>query len=78
MKQLNIDHIPHDTRHTTATAMHNANLDIMHIKKLILGHHINDITPTCLHSLKPQKILVDEINKMKPRVTICISRVYHM
>ena len=63
MKQLNIDHIPHDTRHTTATAMHNANLDIMYIK-LILGHHINDITQRVYIHSNP-KILVDEINKMK-------------
>ena len=63
MKQLNINHIPHDTRHTTATAMHNANLDIMYIK-LILGHHINDITQRVYIHSNP-KILVDEINKMK-------------
>lgn len=63
MKKLNIDHIPHDTRHTTATAMHNANLDIMYIK-LILGHHINDITQRVYIHSNP-KILVDEINKMK-------------
>lgn len=63
MKQLDLDHIPHDTRHTTATAMHNANLDIMYIK-LILGHHINDITQRVYIHSNP-KILVDEINKMK-------------
>ena len=37
MKKLNMDHLPHDCRHTFATRLSNANANATSIKKLI-GH----------------------------------------
>lgn len=37
------DHLPHDTRHTTATLLHSAKVD-PYIVKRILGHSVQDIT----------------------------------
>lgn len=43
MKELNMNHLPHDCRHTTATKLANANVDRT-IVKLILGHSSTDVT----------------------------------
>lgn len=37
------DHLPHDTRHTTATLLHNAHVDPLAVKR-ILGHAVTDVT----------------------------------
>ena len=43
MEKLNIEHLPHDGRHTFATFADNYNLKEYHVK-LIMGHKIDDIT----------------------------------
>lgn len=43
MKRLNLEHKPHDTRHTFITKAKNANMN-EYILKLMVGHAINDIT----------------------------------
>jgi integrase len=43
MDSLGMDHLPHDTRHTCATLMERAGVDLLH-RKLILGHAVEDIT----------------------------------
>lgn len=43
MKSLGLDHLPHDCRHTCATLMERAGIDLLH-RKLILGHAVDDIT----------------------------------
>ncbi len=62
MNQMNLQHLPHDTRHTTATNLYLAGINEMYIK-LILGHHIEDLTQRVYIHTKPE-ILVQEINKM--------------
>lgn len=37
------DHLPHDTRHTTASLMQKARIDLF-VRKRILGHSIRDVT----------------------------------
>ena len=43
MKQLGTEQIPHDCRHTTATALSNVRVEPL-LTKLILGHANTDIT----------------------------------
>lgn len=43
MESLGMDHHPHDARHTCATLMERAGIDLLH-RKLILGHAVDDIT----------------------------------
>lgn len=43
MKRLNLDHKPHDTRHTFITKAKSVNMN-EYILKLIVGHAINDVT----------------------------------
>ena len=43
MKKLEMDHKPHDTRHTFITKAKNANMN-EYILKLIVGHEVQDIT----------------------------------
>ena len=62
MNEMNMEHLPHDTRHSTATYLHECGIDDMYIK-LILGHHIEDITQRVYIHTKPE-ILVHEINKL--------------
>lgn len=62
MKEIGMNHIPHDTRHSTATYMHNAGIDNYYIK-LILGHRIDDLTQRVYIHTTPE-MLLDEINKI--------------
>lgn len=62
MKQLGMDHLPHDTRHTTATLMKQSGIEEMYIK-LVLGHRLDDITQSVyIHT--PAETLVKEMNKV--------------
>lgn len=62
MNRVGMHHIPHDTRHSTATYLHEAGVGEMYIK-LILGHHIDDLTQRVYIHSNPH-ILVQEINKL--------------
>lgn len=63
MKKLGLNHLPHDTRHSTATYLYDAGVNEMYIK-LILGHNLEDITQRVYIHTHPE-ILVREINRMK-------------
>lgn len=65
LQGMGMEHLPHDTRHTTATLMNDSGMPEMYIK-LILGHRIDDITQKVYIHTKPDK-LVEEINKVKFR-----------
>lgn len=65
LQKLGMEHLPHDTRHTAATLMHDSGMPEMYIK-LILGHRIDDITQKVYIHTKPDK-LVEEINKVNFR-----------
>lgn len=62
MKALNINHLPHDCRHTAATKLTNAKVDKA-IIKLILGHSNDDITER-VYSHTTYKQLVEAIDKI--------------
>lgn len=58
-----MEHTMHDTRHTCATLMKNYKCDDL-CRKLILGHHIPDMTDGTYTHILPQRLLL-EINKIK-------------
>lgn len=60
LKTLNLQHLPHDTRHTTATLMDSYNIRDVYIK-LIMGHTIDDLTLRVYVHQKPSE-LVNAIN----------------
>ena len=62
MKQLGMEHIPHDCRHTTATALSNAGVESMLIK-LILWYANTDITER-VYTHKTHTQLVQAIDKI--------------
>lgn len=62
MKELGMNHLPHDCRHTTATLLDNAGVDRT-IVKLILGHSSSDITERVYTHKTPEQ-LVEAINKI--------------
>jgi site-specific recombinase XerD len=62
MKELGMNHLPHDCRHTTATLLDNAGVDKT-IVKMILGHTSNDITERVYTHKTPEQ-LVSAINKI--------------
>ena len=62
MKKLGMNHLPHDCRHTTATALANAGVESMLIK-LILGHSNSDITER-VYTHKTHKQLIEAIDKI--------------
>lgn len=62
MKELGINHLPHDCRHTTATMLDNAGVDRT-IVKLILGHASNDVTERVYTHKTPEQLL-SAINKI--------------
>lgn len=62
MKRLNMDHLPHDTRHTTTSLMERYNIPLLH-RKLILGHAVQDITEGVYTHVKPSE-LVQDINRI--------------
>lgn len=65
LKKMGLNHLPHDTRHTTATLMHDCGMPEMYIK-LILGHRIDDITQKVYIHTTPDR-LVTEMNKVNFR-----------
>lgn len=62
MKDLGMNHLPHDCRHTTATKLDNAGVDRT-IVKLILGHTSNDVTERVYTHKTPEQLL-SAINKI--------------
>lgn len=62
MKKLGMNHLPHDCRHTTATALANAGVESM-LVKLILGHSNSDITER-VYTHKTHKQLIEAIDKI--------------
>ena len=63
MKRLNLDHKPHDTRHTFITKAKAANIN-EYILKLIVGHTIKDITEN-IYTHRTIEELHDEIRKIE-------------
>ena len=57
---LGIKHTPYDCRHTFATLCSRYHLD-EHIIKLIMGHHISDLTKR-VYTHKLIEELIEEIN----------------
>lgn len=70
MKKLNLDHLPHDGRHTFATFADDYELKEYHIK-LIMGHKIDDITKRIYTHPSPADLVeaVNKINFLKKRNT---------
>lgn len=62
MKQLNMDHRPHETRHTFITLMKEAGANEYAIK-LLVGHSINDVTEK-VYTHRTIEDLRKEINKI--------------
>lgn len=62
MKELGMNHLPHDCRHTTATKLDNAGVDRT-IVKMILGHTSNDVTERVYTHKTPEQLL-SAINKI--------------
>ena len=62
MKQLESDHMPHDCRHTTATALSNEGVEPL-LTKLILVHANTDITERA-HTHKTHTQLIQAIDKI--------------
>lgn len=62
MKKLGMNHLPHDCRHTTATALANAGVESM-LVKLILGHSNSDITDR-VYTHKTHKQLIEAVDKI--------------
>lgn len=58
-----MEHTMHDTRHTCATLTKDFGCDDL-CRKLILGHHVSDITNGTYTHILPQRLLL-EINKIK-------------
>ena len=63
MKKLEMDHKPHDTRHTFITKAKNANMN-EYILKLIVGHEVQDITEK-VYTHRTLEDLQKEILKIK-------------
>lgn len=61
LKNIGLNHYFHDTRHTCASLMERAGIDMLH-RKLILGHKSKDITDRYTHI--NILCLVDDINKL--------------
>lgn len=62
MKELGMNHLPHDCRHTTATLLDNANANPTTVK-LILGHKSSDVTQR-VYTHKTFEQLVETIDKI--------------
>lgn len=61
LNNMGLKHYFHDTRHTCASLMERAGIDILH-RKLILGHKSKDITDRYTHV--DIKALVNDINRI--------------
>ena len=62
MKELGMNHLPHDCRHTTATMLDNANVSQILVKR-ILGHSSSDVTER-VYTHKTAEQLVRAIDKI--------------
>ena len=60
--KMQINHTPHDTRHTFATFADRCGLNTVAVKR-IMGHALKDVTQHYTH--KNINELLDEINKLK-------------
>ena len=57
MKTLGLrEHLPHDTRHTTATLLHEAGVDLYVVKR-ILGHNTQDVTESVYTHIHDEEFL---------------------
>ncbi|MBQ6860219.1 MAG: tyrosine-type recombinase/integrase [Clostridia bacterium] len=63
MKKLNMNHFPHDTRHTFITLGKNCNMN-EYVLKRIVGHAIQDVTEV-VYTHRNQQDFYDEICKIK-------------
>ena len=61
MEKLDMNHLPHDTRHTFASELHKKGVSELHVKR-ILGHSNKDVTEHYTHILVQD--LVKEIDKI--------------
>lgn len=61
LNDMGLKHYFHDTRHTCASLMERAGVELLH-RKLILGHKSTDITDRYTHIDK--KALIDDINRI--------------
>ena len=61
LNEIGLKHYFHDTRHTCASLMERAGIELLH-RKLILGHSLNDITDHYTHVSK--ETLIEDINKI--------------
>ena len=61
LDDLGMNHTFHDAKHTCASLLERANVDMLH-RKLILGHRISDITDRYTHVKKED--LIADINKI--------------
>ena len=62
MERLEMDHTPHDTRHTATSLMARADIPLFH-RKLILGHAVTDVTEGVYTHVEPSE-LVRDINTL--------------
>ncbi|MCI7768556.1 MAG: tyrosine-type recombinase/integrase, partial [Oscillospiraceae bacterium] len=63
MERLNMDHIPHEVRHTFITRAKEADLN-EYCLKLIIGHNVNDVTER-VYTHRTIENLRTEIEKIK-------------
>lgn len=63
MDKLEMKHTLHDTRHTCASLMKEYDCDDLY-RKLIMGHHINDLTDRVYTHVEIARLIL-EINKIK-------------
>lgn len=61
MKELGMDHTPHDARHTFATMLHDLDINPLTAKRL-LGHATKDVTDRYTHSSIQR--LIDAVDKI--------------
>ena len=61
LNEIGLKHYFHDTRHTCASLMEKAGIELLH-RKLILGHSTPDITDRYTHVEK--EVLIEDINKI--------------
>lgn len=62
MAAMNMEHKPHDTRHTCATLLEEAKVSDFH-RKLILGHAVDDIT-NGVYTHVSTETLIEDINQI--------------
>ena len=60
-ERLGMNHSFHDTKHTCASLLEKAGVEMLH-RKLFLGHRVNDVTERYTHVQKED--LIADINKI--------------